>query len=72
MAKCETCRWWKDADLTAQRWAGGDWKIILLGHCEPERHVGGQYPKSIIQRHHCGLTANDYSCGEHQERSDDR
>lgn len=71
MAKCATCRWWKDACLAVQR---QDIEVDkhgytvatnkMLGYCEPERMVS----QDVVSKHHYGLTAQDYSCGEHQER----
>lgn len=63
---CETCKWWTDAGLVAQTKSSvlhGSTKgsLVELGYCEvPARdHV----PPTPPVNH--GLTASDYSCGEH-------
>lgn len=74
MKRCSTCRWWKDARLTAQMvdietdesgyvTAMGK----LLGYCEVCVHLGGNvYEWSNMK----GLTAEDYVCGEWSESDD--
>ena len=63
--KCKTCQWWKDSELRALSTKAME---VRLGYCEPERHVGGSASITVVRKHHCGLTDEDYSCGEHQER----
>lgn len=63
---CETCRFW-------ERWGQvmmADDRPRWLGHCEPERHLGGEAPINVTRKHHCGLTAADYSCPEWKERDE--
>ena len=78
MNTCSNCKWWREhfsievvsvlirRDGPVQN-SGERW----LGYCEPERHAGNPHPITVVSRHHCGLTAEDYSCGEHKERDDD-
>ena len=66
MKTCKNCKWWKDANLTAQiqsievdenGYAVAS--VKALGYCEP--------PHSKMWK---GLTAEDYSCGEHTPKED--
>ena len=61
---CETCRWWKESDLRAPSTKVME---VKLGYCEPVIPLGveGTYVRTAR-----GLTASDYSCGEHKERPD--
>jgi hypothetical protein len=54
--KCKTCKWWKESNLKAER-RGGTLSTVL-GYCEPPF---GRWK---------GLTAADYSCPEHEDKSD--
>ena len=67
MNTCSNCKWWNQerALMVHNEFTGMD---VILAHCEPERHIGNQHPEKAVQRHHCGLTVDDYSCGEHKER----
>ena len=64
---CGNCRWWKDARLMVQTqdietdengYVTANAKA--LGYCEPETPLGDD----SMRVRHCGLTAEDYSCGE--------
>ena len=67
MKRCSGCQWWKDARLTAQMQdiAVDENGCVVtnakaLGYCEPiNPECTGMWK---------GLTAADYSCGEHKER----
>ena len=63
---CANCKWWGDPYDVALR--NG---FVKFGHCEPDRHVGNPHPINVVQRHHFGLTAGDYTCGEWREKTDD-
>ena len=71
---CENCHWWKDAKLTAQMQdieTDRDGYVTAnakaLGYCEPETTLGDD----SVRIRHCGLTAEDYSCGEWLEATVD-
>lgn len=70
MKTCESCRWWKDARLTAQMHdiEVGAWGYVVadakvLGYCEPLIGPAREGWK--------GLVASDYTCSEHKKRGDD-
>ena len=63
---CETCRWWTTRFKVRVDCIGSvGTEVLHLGYCEPPPflHRGAS-------GHWKGLTAADYSCGEHQERPD--
>ena len=79
MKRCENCRWWTDAKLSAQMQdievdsngyvSGATHKD--LGYCEPPARdsgpwVAGHVPPMPPVNH--GLTASDHSCGEHTSK----
>lgn len=70
MKRCSTCRWWKDAGLSIPVVNGAGFVMNRkgLGYCEPERYVIPGQIHDVVKHHH-GLTAEDYSCGEYKDEA---
>ena len=63
MKRCENCRWWTDAKLSAQ---GQDIEVDSNGYVSGATHKSLGYCKPAPPRVRWkGLVASDYSCGEH-------
>lgn len=69
MATCETCRWWKGAGITASL---QNIEVDDLGHAKAMGKALGYCEVCLLphQGQWKGLVAEDYWCGEHQERDD--
>lgn len=67
---CSNCKWWsfdiavKCFEVSQRRKRE---KKLRLGHCAPKRDCPGQL---TMTNHHCGLTVEDYTCGEWKRKDD--